>query len=736
MAFNVPINSIAPTPTPPDWVRASDWPVITDTPNEVQFLVCDTGAKAFTIRTTFTRTSGNIYIDWGDGVTDTITSTSTTDTSHVYSTGGTPCSRGYNTWKIRVYGDATCVIANARHIPNFAVTGGSPFYNIGLLEAYYGNGTCGSASFSANYFNSNTTTVLNGTFNLLEYVKLPSTVSWTNQFVSMFNACPNLYVVVMPTSASSLTSLANAFTNCTNLLDIALPSNSTAITSLSATFQACTNLRTLTFPTSLNSCTTMATMCSDCSSLKNATLPSINLVTSFSSTFGTCRSLQWVRINSLPSPVSPSTTITATNMFQGSNQLQNVYLPASCSSNAIYSGSAMFSGCSNLKNIILPTNFNASTLATAFLSCFSITNITFPTTMTSLTDISNCFANCTLLRTITLPTTVGSTITLQTTFGSCTSLSSITIPSGWNITNLSNTFQNCFNLTSLTLPNNAQNSCTSMNAMCNACPKLQTIVMPTSLNLVNTLAVAFGNCYELQSITFPATMDAVTTIGSCFTNCYSISNITLPTSMSACINFSNAFQACYNLKTLTLPSTVSSSLTTYAQLCDTCSSLVTLTLPTTQTSLLTSAQNMFNACGNLTTINNLGKLGSLTSTPLVLLSNNINPGVGTNLLTGLNFNCPISQFSFNGSSTTQNFNKLSSIRLFNTSAGQWTGSSPQINISFCDINTAKLNQLFADIAAQGNVTSKTINITSCTGAAGLTAADRLVITSKGWTITG
>src|SRR5512137_1983223 len=139
MAFNAPINSINPIPTPPNWVRPSDWIVITDAPNEVQFLVCDLGAKAFTIQTTFTRTTGNIYIDWGDGVIDTITTTTSTNTNHVYSTGGTPCSRGYNTWKIRIYGDATCKITNARHIPNFATTGGSATYNIGLLEAYFGN---------------------------------------------------------------------------------------------------------------------------------------------------------------------------------------------------------------------------------------------------------------------------------------------------------------------------------------------------------------------------------------------------------------------------------------------------------------------------------------------------------------------------------------------------------------------------------------------------------------------
>ena len=44
--------------------------------------------------------------------------------------------------------------------------------------------------------------------------------------------------------------------------------------------------------------------------------------------------------------------------------------------------------------------------------------------------------------------------------------------------------------------------------------------------------------------------------------------------------------------------------------------------------------------------------------------------------------------------------------------------------------------LFADIAAQGTVTGKTINVTGATGAANLTAADKLVLTSKGWTITG
>ena len=87
MAFNIPINSIAPSETSSDWIRPIDWPTITDTANEVQFLVADINQKCFSIQTVFTRTTGNIYIDWGDGVVNTISTTTITTTEHVYSTG-------------------------------------------------------------------------------------------------------------------------------------------------------------------------------------------------------------------------------------------------------------------------------------------------------------------------------------------------------------------------------------------------------------------------------------------------------------------------------------------------------------------------------------------------------------------------------------------------------------------------------------------------------------------------
>jgi hypothetical protein len=192
MGVHLPIqNYFEPKPTPTDWVRPIDWITITDTPNEVQLLVADVNLANFTIRTQFTRTTGNIYIDWGDGVTDTITTTAQTNTSHQYTIGaGTPCSRGYTTFKVRIYGDPTCVITLCQPAAPI-ITGGSLAYQMGLLEVYYGNGTINTSAPSFGGVGS-AATVLGG-FGFLEYVKLPQTVGWTSGIGFMFCADPSPY---------------------------------------------------------------------------------------------------------------------------------------------------------------------------------------------------------------------------------------------------------------------------------------------------------------------------------------------------------------------------------------------------------------------------------------------------------------------------------------------------------------------------------------------------------------
>jgi hypothetical protein len=191
------------------------------------------------------------------------------------------------------------------------------------------------------------------------------------------------------------------------------------------------------------------------------------------------------------------------------------------------------------------------------------------------------------------------------------------------------------------------------------------------------------------------------------------------------------FSTCQNLKTLTLPGGVAATISALFNLIQG-SGIQTLTLPSTQMTSCATIVTAFQNCPNLKTINNMDKIGN--NTPVGTLVNGLSAFNGSPSLSSINLACRLT--ALNATTGTSATSLLTSIRLTNTGTGQWTGGSPQINISYSGLSTAALNILFADIAAQGTVTSKTIAITGTVGAAGLTAADRLVLTSRGWTITG
>jgi hypothetical protein len=352
MAFNLPLqNHFNRTTGPATYSRPSDWPVITDVATEVQFLFCDLGDAACSIRTTFTRTSGtqNIIIDWGDGTTNTVTTTASTDTNKTYTPGtGTPCSlSNCNIMAIFISGDVA-----------------SP-QNCAVLEAYYGDSTQNvtRVNFNSSGLNGDS---LSAYVNL-QFVKLPITVSWSS-WGTMFYQCTSLLKVVMPTSNSAMTAFNQVFQNCNALLEITLPSNSTGITTLSSCFNNCTNLRSVTFPTTLNSCSTLSSIFSGCSSLTSVTLPtSMSACTNFSSMFAACRSISSI---TLPNTVSASTT-TFGSCFSNCVNLKTCVLPGSAQLSLVTEISGIFSWCANLTTL---TNFEkiGSLTATPRMNGFSI----------------------------------------------------------------------------------------------------------------------------------------------------------------------------------------------------------------------------------------------------------------------------------------------------------------------------------------------------------------------------
>ena len=746
MAFNTPskLAIIKQKPTNPStetWIRPGDWPTVTDVAGEVQFLVSDVLNATYNLETVFTATvAQNLYIDWGDGTVDTIaTSGSTFYTSHTYAIGtGTACSRGYTTFKVRVYVDAGATIDVCKFRPQgFNGTGGTEEYTsnnpCGLLEAYYGNGTLLPLGMQE-YFRAGSSLIA---FSYLEYVKCPDTMNSTNGLLSTFETsttqggCYALAKVVMPTNYSGVNmSFINTFNGCGNLIEVNFPT-SVNIEVLSGTFGGCTKLRSITLPSNMDACTTIANAFSNCVALSSIDLPPLPACNNYSSAFSNCRSLTSFNLKSF---TSTAQTINFTSMFNSCVSLVNVNLPSTVATGTILNLGSTFSTCGSLLAITIP-EVDINSLSNTFLSCTNLQSVTLPTSCPSLTTLQSCFQFCSSLPEITLPTTVSaSPINLQQTFWSCFSLSAITIPSSYNIGTLSSTFETCPNLVTCNLPNNAQNSITTMSFAFSGCSSLLNLTLPTSLNAVNTLANTFNNCINLKSLAFPANMNAVANIQSCFQNCASLTSLTLPTSMTALtsVGLGAAFSGCLELRNLVFPATVGAGISLFNALNSNpgLPSLETVTFPTTQTTGVTTLANNFNYCQGLTGAFNVDKIGnnSTATTTYITGTTLMGANVAARRLLSLDFTCKFSTFVFNGTVTRPL--ALNSLRLRNNGAGQYAGASPQVNVSFTSLGTAALDQLFTDLPT---VTSRTINITGTPGAATCT---RSIATSKGWTVTG
>ena len=705
------------------WVRPADWITITDAPNEVQFLVSDVVYPTYRIQTTFTRPGAeNIYIDWGDGTTDTISTIGSTNTTHTYTSGGTASTLGYNMWKVRIYGDAGTTITNAALVSNTTYWGTNTG-DSGLLEAYYGNST--NITTFTNLFYSAISVVR---FNFLEYVKLPSTYNNAGAlFQTTFRDCRGLQKVIMPTSMPNITNTSDMFNGCISLQEITLPTNMNGLLSMSSMFNACQLLSSVVFPTSLPALQGMSSLFQNCYSLGRVDLPLTPSAYQFDSMFIGCSSLLNVEIKSWSSAVlSGGTTFTMSSMFNSCSTLEDVKLPPSIAAGSTTTFDSVFTNCFALKTFTFFQNFNAISLNACFQFCYSLSKVVMPTSIPLLNNMVACFQGCSQLAEITLPNSVSASITLQNTFNSAYGLSEITIPSGYTTNSLSGTFSGARGLKRITLPPVAP---TSMSNMCLACVSLESIVMPTNMASLQLFGSAFNGCQSLQSITLPANMSNTTGMNGAFNNCFNLKSVVMPTIINGS-NFAQAFQNCFSLKSIILPATNTGTLTTYFQTFSGCFALESITFPTTQLLSINNLSNLGLNAYNLTGMTNTDKLGnpSTGSTTYIDGSSFLQYA---NRLPSLDLYCKFSKFSCIGLPTS--LAGLTSLRLRNNGAGQYGGSSPQIDISYNRLGQAALVQVFNDLPT---IVSKTINITGCSGAAALTAPERAIATGKGWTITG
>jgi hypothetical protein len=743
MAFFTPgqVSNIPKKPlTPPtEWTRPGDWISITDNVNKIQMLVSDIGTQSFagtgattsyTINSIFTRTGAtySIYIDWGDGSSDQVSTTTTTNTSHDYTTGGTTCSRGYNTWVITITVDPTVSLTTCNLIA--PVNLGSPLnFPSGLLELYHGDTIASALTLTSKYSNGTL-----GNYSNLEYVKLPTT--WTgSSLASAFTNCFALQKVILPTTMNSCTSMASCFSGCVSLKKITMPESATLLNTLALTFNGCSELYLVSFPPSLtlNAVTTFNSTFLDCVSIDNLTIPSTNTCSSFSAAFARCYSLTNMKLTALRT----SGTIDWTNAFLNSQSLVRADIPTT-SGTATWNCGNMLQDCKALAYFSFPATLTVNNFSGTFNGCSNIVRIDMPTTLNGSFTMASFAYQCYNLTYITFPSAGSPTPTsMLSAFTSCAVLTSVVFPSNWvltSLTDLNSTFLSSGNLQTISFPASAANSITTLNRTFESCFNLTSVQLPTSLNACTTITSCFNSCYALTSITLPSSMPALTGTGlqTAFQNCRSLTSLTLPTTVvtNGITNMTSCFNGCNSLTSITLP-VLGTGVTSFATAFQDTWNLKTLNFNTgTMSNAAISATSMLLRSG-VNTLLNTSSFGTTASLIDATTLGNTTPFCAT-----YSFSTRFSKLDISGVVANRN-TFVRTLRLPAVAlTGQWGGTSPQINISYTGITYTNLVALFNDMAAQGNIVGKTINITSATGAASLTAGDRLIITSKGWTITG
>lgn len=389
--FNLPITGEYWTP-PSDWIDISSVGN-----NEINILVDD----SYFIKFTITMALGGTYtIDWGDGVIETLRNSGTAYV-HTYAYGGgTPCSLGYTTYKIRIY-DATNPISQLQfQTPTVG--------DISPLKT-----TVNTYGVLWIVFGTNDLTSLN---------------SMTSNSASSY-LCRKVQAVYLPPDISKITNWARTFQECINLqLVRGLDSPwSTSATTMALMFAGCYSLKTVKFPTTLpNSITTMQNLFASCAGLQKVKIP--NWPTSLSGSaplqnmFSNCHGLQTVDIPS----AFPTGITSLSNMFTGCYNLNEMSVTSWPTNLANTNG--MFFSCFNLKKVTLPSGgfpATCTSLDAMFQSCLTLTKINLGTSWGGILNLNNLFNSCSALTEITLPTTLGTQTTMGNAFNTNSNLRSL-----------------------------------------------------------------------------------------------------------------------------------------------------------------------------------------------------------------------------------------------------------------------------------------------------------------------
>lgn len=392
-----------------EWVAPADWIQLEEpNDNEILLLASDINPYyAFVVNVT-----GGYTVDWGDGTVDNWASGAIA--SHTYAVGtGQACSRGYTTFKIRIYAQApanniTMFIMPTVNLQNYMNT---------LLVVKYG--TQGLTTLFQSFWNEVT---INGKFfarnsAYIEYVQLPYSLTSCAQYFRAFRDLISLKKIRMPyIYSSSPLNFGECFLGCSQLRSIDYNVNELNIAQMSNAHGDNIRLKNAKLPAIINGCTRFSNVFAGCSSLEKIVLPIINTDTQFKSAIQNCISLKEIIFNDSwnnrittfqgnngtkleRTDILPAMKCTGNGFataFQGW-MFRNFYFPANENNSSLTDISGMFQ--SNIvKSIIgFPALPNVTNYASLFRYCWYLTDVDNLDQLgdtTSNMDLASAYQEC------------------------------------------------------------------------------------------------------------------------------------------------------------------------------------------------------------------------------------------------------------------------------------------------------------------------------------------------------
>lgn len=448
--------------------------------------------------------AGNYTVDWGDGVTENVSSGVAAQHIYDYSTfdvsNTTLNSKGFKQALVIITPQGGANLTSLNFQTRHSSAAAANVYGQPIAEMYISAPNLTSLTLGA----TSLTSVVFPKY--VEYIDLINSGSITS-FSSLFRYLVSLKAVDIRVTAA-ITTMIFAFVQCIALISVNFSSsaNLASCTSTESMFSGCNSLaRAPLFNTA--AVTVMQQMFNECYSLVSVPAYDVSSVTNMSTMFGNCRSLQTLPLLK---------TANVTNMI------------------------SMFNACYSLKTVPLFNTVKVTNMASMFGACYSLTTVPLFNTI-AVTDSNNMFANCFSL--VSVPSfDLRSNLNMGFMFDLCYSLRNVGLMNTPLVTSMSNMFRQCSSLENVPLFNTA--SVTNMAGLFTNCFSLVSVPLFNTASVTN-MSSMFINCYNLTTVPLFNTAN-VTDMTSMFENCRSLK--TVPTFNTVKVtNMSLMFRECYNL---------------------------------------------------------------------------------------------------------------------------------------------------------------------------------------------